>query len=380
MTTSREIYQGLTTVSTEGTTVGYGLLLFIIVTLIGGCRSEEEGIRPSIHTITEAVYSSATVVPVKRYTVYPSVAGIVEASMLEEGIEVNEDDVLLRVKSEQADWERKKAQLQYEQAKRSAKGEEAVLREMTERINSARAQLRVDSSTYARQRRLWEQNIGSRQTYEAAQLKLETSQNQLRELRNAYDRTKSELEAQMKLAGAVLDQRRSAYAEFLVRAEFAGTVYEVFVEEGESITPQTPIATIGSTDDFIVRLSIDEVDIARVKLGQEVIIGLDAYQEQSFTATLTKISPQKDERTQTYAAEAVFKRGPDRLFAGLSGEANIIISRRTDVLALPAEFIGSNGKVVTAEGEQRVKTGVTDFRYTEIISGIDTNTVVFQVE
>jgi len=356
------------------------LLVFITVTLIGGCKSEAEGIKPGIHTITEAVYSSATVVPVKKYTVYPSVAGIVEASVLEEGMQVNEDDVLLRVKSEQADWERKKAQLQYEQARRSATGEEAVLREMTERINSAQAQLRADSSTYSRQHRLWEQNIGSRQTYEAAQLKFETSRNQLRELRNAYDRTKGELESQMELAETVLDQRRSAYAEFLIRAALRGTVYEVFVEEGESITPQTPIATIGSTDDFIVRLSIDEVDIARVKPGQEVVIALDAYKEQSFTANLTKISPQKDERTQTYAAEAVFKRGPDRLFAGLSGEANIIVSQRNNVLALPTEFISANGKVLTEDGEQQVKTGVTDFRYTEIVSGIDTNTVVFQVE
>lgn len=361
-------------------TVRYVLLMAVIVSLATSCQKKEEGTLPTVRTVTEAVYSSVTIVPKKSYTVYPSVAGIVEASTLEEGMLVEEDDVLLRVKSEQADWEQKKANLQYQQAKRNATGEEAILLEMLEQINSAKARLRVDSSAYARQHRLWQQNIGSRQTFESAQLKYETSRNQLRELRNAYSRTQSSLASQMELAETVLDQRRSASADYQVRAEFAGTVYEVFVEEGESIAPQTPIARIGSTSDFIIRLAIDEVDVARIEKGQEIVVALDAYKGQSFTAEFTRISPQKDERTQTYTAEAVFTRGPDRLFSGLSGEANIVISRRDNVLVLPAELIGANGTVITEAGEQNVVTGVTDFRYTEIISGIDSNTVVYQAE
>lgn len=356
------------------------IILLGLVLSFSGCNPEQTGIKPSVETITEAVYSSVTVVPKKSYTVYPAVAGIVEASVLEEGVQVAKDEVLLSIKSEQANWERKKAQLQYEQAKRSAGGEKAILLEIQERINSAVAQLRVDSSAYARQDRLWRQNIGSRQIYEAAQLKYETSQNRLNELRSTYTRTQSDLAAQTALAATVLDQRKSAFADHVVRAEFTGTVYEVFVEEGESITPQTPIARIGSTDDFIIRLSIDEADVVRIEKDQEIIVTLDAYKGASFTAVFTRIAPQKDERTQTYTAEAVFKDGPDRLFSGLSGEANIIISRRENVVVLPAEFIGANNTVVTDAGEQTVVTGITDFRHTEIISGIDTSTLVYQAK
>jgi HlyD family secretion protein len=320
------------------------------------------------------------VVPKSSYTVYPAVSGIIEVSDLDEGMLVSQGDVLLRIKRNQADLEQRKALLQYEQAKKNYAGEEAVLFEMAERINSARSKLVADSSTFARQSRLWKQNIGSRQAYERAMLNFEIARNQYRELSSAYDRTQSELGHQLALAATALKQRQSTYEDYLVKAEFSGTVYEVFKEQGESVNPQTPLANIGSTQDFNLQLSIDETDIARIEKGQKIIVSLDAYPQQTFTAEVTKITPRKDERTQTYAAEAVFIEAPPRLFDGLSGEANIVISRRKDIMTLPTAYVGQDNVVITDQGAQTVVTGVTDFNNIEIISGIDTSTIVYQAE
>ncbi|MEO0732613.1 MAG: efflux RND transporter periplasmic adaptor subunit [Bacteroidota bacterium] len=356
------------------------LLSVLLPFLLGGCQRNGEGIRPRVQTITEAVYGSVTVVPRRSYTVYPSAAGIVEVSHLEEGMTVRQNDLLLRVKSEQAELERKKAWLQYQQAKNNYAGEAAVLREMAERIAAATTKLRVDSSTSARQTRLWHQNIGSRQAYEMAQLNYATSRHQLRELRLAYARTQVELASQLELAETSLNQRSSARTDYAVRAELSGTVYEVFIEAGESVTPRTPLARIGSSDDFFMRLSIDEVEIARVEVGQEIVVVLDAYPGESFTAEVITVLPQKDERTQAYTAEAIFKRGPKRLFAGLSGEANIVVARRNDILTLPVAYVSPDGKILTNTGPREVVTGVTDYQRTEIVSGVDTNTIVYLVE
>jgi HlyD family secretion protein len=361
--------------------VKYSMLWAVMMlTLWSACGEKRQGIHPKVSTLTEAIYSAVTVVPQSSYTVFPSVSGIIEVCELEEGMLVSQGEVLLKIKRDQADLEQRKAVLQYEQARKNYAGDKAVLYEMTERINSARSKLIVDSSTFARQARLWQQNIGSRQTYEQAMLVFETSRNQLRELTSAYDRTQGELGTQLALAATAVKQRQSTYEDYLIRAEFSGTVYEIFKEQGESVTPQTPLARIGSTHDFTLQLSIDETDIARVEKGQEVIVSLDAYPMKTFMAEVTKITPRKDELTQTYAAEAIFLKAPPKLFDGLSGEANIVVSRREGIMTLPTAFVGQGNVVVTAEGSRTVVTGITDFKNVEIISGIDTSTIVYQAE
>lgn len=356
------------------------LAYVLLMTGLLGCGAEETGVRPRLTSLTEAVYSAAVVRPRESYTVYAAVPGIIGESNLREGKRVRRGEVLLRVRGEQAELEARRARLQYTQAYNNAAGQETILHEMTIGLETAALQLANDSSLHARQARLWKQNIGSRQAYETARLRFETSRNRLRELHRTYARRSAELGAQLELARTALDQSRRVADDHLVRAERDGVVYEVLREMGESVTPQTPLARVGSTDDFLLRLSVDEVDIARVVAGQTVVVVLDAYGEQTFTATLTAVMPYKDPRTQTYTAEAEFERGPDRLFDGLAGEANIVVSRRQNVLTLPVECIGPDNTVRTAEGTRRVVTGVTDFRYTEIISGIDSATVVYQAE
>jgi HlyD family secretion protein len=354
--------------------------IFFLVILLGSCSQEETGIRPDLSTITEAVYGTATVVPKDAYTVYSPVNGIIDHSNLEEGALVNQGDELFSIGNHRAELEKKKAKQSYVRARESYQGEVAILNEMDERIESAALSLANDSVNYARQSRLWQQNIGSRQAFEMAELKFNTSRNQVNELRKAYERTRRDLADQFAIAGTALEISGQQYGEYITRAEISGTVYEVLKQVGESVTTQTAVARIGSTDDFIIELLIDEVDIARVRTGQSAVLILDAYPDKPFEAEISRILPHKDERSQTFTVEAVFTTSPERLYDGLSGEANIVISRRENTMTLPSEFIGPDNKVITADGERQVITGISDLRYTEIISGIDTSTVIFQAQ
>jgi HlyD family secretion protein len=246
--------------------------LFLLFVLLNSCNNETTGIRPNLTTITEAVYGTTTVVPKEAYTVFSPLNGIIDQSDLQEGALVKKGDELFRISNQRAKLEKKKARQNYVRARESYRGEEAILQEMDERINSAAMSLINDSINYARQSRLWRQNIGSRQALEATELKFYTSRNQVNELRNAYDRTSRELADQLALAGTALEISGQFYDEHSISAEMSGTVYEVLKQVGESVTTQTPVARIGSSDDFIIELLIDEVDIARVKVGQSVAV------------------------------------------------------------------------------------------------------------
>ncbi len=82
--------------------------------------------------------------------------------------------------------------------------------------------------------------------------------------------------------------------------------------------------------DFIIEMLVDEVDIVKISINQKVIISLDAYKGEIFTGKVSKIYPKKDERNQTFTVEAVFDEAPIKLYPGLSGESNIIISAKKE--------------------------------------------------
>jgi len=123
-----------------------------------------------------------------------------------------------------------------------------------------------------------------------------------------------------------------------------------------------------------------EVDIIRISKQQQVIINLDAYQDQVFTGKVTKIYPKKDERNQTFKVEATFDTPPKTLYPGLSGEANIIIAKKENVLTIPKNYINNDNKVKTENGFVQVVIGLQNLEFVEILSGITKETYIYKLE
>jgi HlyD family secretion protein len=138
------------------------------------------------------------------------------------------------------------------------------------------------------------------------------------------------------------------------------------------------LASIGSANNFIIELLVDEVDIVRISKNQEVIITLDAYNGAVFNGKISKIYPKKDERNQTFKVEAVFNNPPKVLYPGLSGEANIIIAKKENVLTIPKEYLIENNKVKTDDGIITISTGLQNMEYIEVLSGITKNTSIYK--
>ena len=139
-----------------------------------------------------------------------------------------------------------------------------------------------------------------------------------------------------------------------------------------------PLASIGSETDFIIEMLVDEVDIVRISKNQKVIISLDAYKGEVFTGKVSKIYPKKDERNQTFLVEALFDELPKTLYPGLSGEANIIIANRKDVLTIPKEYLNEDNKVKTDEGDLTIEIGLQNMDFVEVLSGITEETNIYK--
>jgi multidrug efflux pump subunit AcrA (membrane-fusion protein) len=351
-------------------------LIFILLFFIS-CSEPVEEITPRRAKLVESVYSSAVVQPDSLYKAYANVIGILENNLVEENDQVSAGTPIIRLINIAPELNAKNAKLNVEKARDNLSGPSAILKSLEKEIKAAKLRLRNDSVNFLRQKRLWEQNIGSKLNYENQKLAYELSSNNLQLLKEEYERTRNELSIQV--TQALNNYRSSAYSseEFTIHSKINGTVYALYKQPGEIVNTIEPLALIGSTNNFVIELMVDEMDIVKLEIGQKTLLTLNAYGSQVFEATVKKIFPAKDEGSQTFKIEAVFIKNPPKLFPGLGGEANIIIAEKQDALIIPKEFLIDENCVLTEDGPVEIVTGLQDLEHVEIISGIDENETLY---
>ncbi len=330
--------------------------------------------------LTESVYASATVQPDSLYQAYSIVMGILDRVWVEEGDEVHKGDRILQITNTSPELNLENAKLALQLAKENYNGNAAVLHSIADEIQAAELKLQNDSVNYYRQKNLWDQNIGSKVEFDNRKLAFELSQNNLKLLKKKYQQSKNELETQLRQAQNNYQTSLTTTEDFTITSKIDGKVYAIYKNPGEIVNTVEPVAAVGRSDTFIVELLVDEVDIVKLKLGQRVFITLDSYNSRVFEATLHKIYPRKDERSQTFKVEAWFVDPPTTLYPGLSGEGNIIIAEKAKTLTIPKEFLIDGSKVITDEGEIEVTLGLQNLDKVEILSGITEKTAIYKPE
>ncbi len=355
-------------------------IIVIMILLINGCSKNGEKIKPQLKNLTESVYSSVTIQPDSLYQGYAIVSGILDKNLVEEGDEVNVNDPLLQIVNNTPLLNSENAKLSLELAQENYKGSAAILSGIKEEIEAAQLKFKNDSINFLRQKNLWNQNIGSKAEYDAKKLNYELSKNNLGLLQNKYNQTKNQLNTSLKQASNNYQAAIINTKDFTVKSKINGKVYALFKEPGEIVNSMEPLASIGSSNVFVVEMLVDEVDIVKLQKNQDVLITLDAYNGELFHAKVSKIFPKKDERNQTFKVEALFINAPKVLYPGLSGEANIIISQKENVLVIPKSYLIDTNKVKTQNGLVTIQIGLENMELVEVISGITEDTYIFKPE
>lgn len=350
-------------------------LLFL---LFISCGEKQEKILPKRTKLVSSVYASAIIQPDSIYQVYAAVAGILEDNLVEEGDLVKKGDAILQVNNRTPKLNSENAYLTMQQSKENYQGNAAILKSIEDEIYAAQLKCNNDSINFARQKRLWEQNIGSKAEFDTRKLTYELSKNLLRQQKSSYTRTKNDLATALQQAKNSYSTSRIIAEDYTINSKINGKVYALFKEPGELINTLEPLGSIGSATHFKIEMLIDEVDIIKIKIGQTTLITLDAYPLEVFTASVSKIYPQKNETSQTFKVEAVFKNPPQVLYPGLSGEGNIVISEKEEALTIPREYLLESNKVITEDDTITVEVGAENLERIEIISGITENDMILK--
>lgn len=173
--------------------------------------------------------------------------------------------------------------------------------------------------------------------------------------------------------GAARDRLRSTE----LRAPISGTVIHRGVDPGETVAPGVeaaldgkPLFTIADLSRLLVRVDLNQIDVAKVAQGMAVRVAVDALPGKIYSARVTRIAPASVRRpgkdVDVFPIEALLADADGRIKPGMSAEVRIDVEKKADVLSLPIEAVRkSAGKnLVTRivdgpKGRKRLEVEVT---------------------
>ncbi|MBI4809051.1 MAG: efflux RND transporter periplasmic adaptor subunit [Nitrosomonadales bacterium] len=180
---------------------------------------------------------------------------------------------------------------------------------------------------------------------------------------------------------------RAGLERMVLRAPFDGVVADISGELGEYATPSPPgiltLPAIDLIDDSCLYVSapIDEVDAAKLKVGQRSRITLDAIKGRTFGGKVRRIAPyvlDLEKQARTVEVEVEFDKvaKSDNLLVGYSADVEIIHDVRSQVPRIPTQTLMEGNRVLLfgSKGvleERKLMTGLSNWEYAEVTSGLE---------
>ncbi len=133
-----------------------------------------------------------------------------------------------------------------------------------------------------------------------------------------------------------------------VSAPMTGVVIKKGVELGETVTSGvssfnagTVLFTVADLKTLIIRVNLNEVDIAKVHVGQPVRITLDAYPQKTFTGKVTFVSPAAEliEKIKVFKIEITPSELAAAFKTGMSANVEILGEKRDKAVSIPLEAL-----------------------------------------
>lgn len=194
---------------------------------------------------------------------------------------------------------------------------------------------------------------------------------------------------------------KQALADHYIRAPFSGIVAKVNVKKGDSVSVGTPIATL-ITKQKIAEISLNEVDITKVKIGQKAMLTFDAIPDLTVTGQIAEVDTvgTVSQGVVTYTAKVNFDTGDERVKTAMSVSATIVTEVKPNVLLVPNSAVKSQGKINYVEvvdgsdydvafikkssgtilknppRRQNVEIGSSNDEFAEILSGLKEGDII----
>jgi macrolide-specific efflux system membrane fusion protein len=192
------------------------------------------------------------------------------------------------------------------------------------------------------------------------------------------------LEEEVPLRVDALDQRIEILtrqkAAATVLAPFAGTIYRREVKKGAMVRSGEPVLRVADLDHLRVRANVDQVDLGRVRPGQELRISSNAYPGRSWKATISELVPHVIMKESRLVSESLapIEAPTAGLVPGMTVDVDILVDSSAAALQVPADaiFMADGKPFAYRVDSNRVRRapitlGRSSVERVEILSGLE---------
>lgn len=190
----------------------------------------------------------------------------------------------------------------------------------------------------------------------------------------AFDGMKYDLDALQ--AGYELQKLNYNYTS--IRAPLSGVVSARDIKVGQHINEGDATFRVTNTSRLVAYLRIPQSELAKFSAGHTADVKVDAMPEQTFTATIARISPTIDTRNGTFRATAYLNNDGGLLVPGMFGRFKIAYEKHANALVIPTAavleednisvvYIVDNGAAV----RRPIETGIEEDGIIEVLSGLE---------
>ena len=147
------------------------------------------------------------------------------------------------------------------------------------------------------------------------------------------------------------DNKQETYDNYTITAPISGQVITKNVKAGDKIdrsssSSTSTLAVIYDLSEVTFEMSVDELDVANVKVGQSVEVTADAVEGETFTGTVTNVSLQSSySNGVTNYPVTVTLDDTGSLLPGMNVDAKIILDSSENALVVPASALMRGNRV-----------------------------------
>jgi HlyD family secretion protein len=169
-------------------------------------------------------------------------------------------------------------------------------------LNQAESDLENRKKNYERIQALYTEGLASASLRDGAEASYKIALAAAKEAQERYELVRKgprreEIDtarAQVERSKAMLGLAQVHLGYTLLTLPISGVVLVKNVEEGEVVSPGTPVVTIGDTKHPWLRAYINETDLGRVKWGQQVTVHTDTYPGKTYAGKISFISSESE--------------------------------------------------------------------------------------
>ena len=223
----------------------------------------------------------------------------------------------------------------------------------------------------------------------------ESYEKMLRSYEDNVDNAKERVEnAQLKLESA-----NESIDKYTISSPIEGQVITKNYKVGDKIgsnsgkdNASTTLASIYDMNEYTFKMSVDEVDISKIKVGQEVRVESEAFKDKTYTGTVSNISLESTNNNgvSTYPVTVKLNEKGE-LLPGMNVQAYILLGTSKNALCIPSAALMRGNQVYIQDESVTttdcifaigfrgvdVKTGLANANYVEILSGLSEGDKVY---